>query len=130
MKIKNFVAPIGPERRFNGSKCGLCWVENIQVHQVEWSDLVSVHIYGSKSHILEGDFEDIFHFGGLWSHKYGSEECGSRKSECFKTSNRNIQKLTEILGHLLPTIQAQKSPKTHAAAKKCCGWEKPAIWGS
>ena len=21
-----------------------------------------------------------------------------------------------------------KTQKTHAAAKKCCGWEKPAIW--
>ena len=23
----------------------------------------------------------------------------------------------------------EKSPKRHTAAKKCCGWEEPAIWG-
>ena len=87
-----------------------------------------VHIYGSESHILEGEIVATYHFGGLWSHKYGSKECGSKKSECFKTSNRNIQKLLKIRDNLLPTIQARKSPKTHAAAKKCCGWEKPAIY--
>ena len=103
----------------------MSWPENIQFHQDPWSDLVMVHIYGSESHILEGEIVATYHFGGLWSHKYGSKECGSKKSECFKTSNRNIQKLLKIRDNLLPTIQARKSPKTHAAAKKCCGWEKP-----
>jgi hypothetical protein len=105
----------------------LYWLENIQLHQVQWSDLVMVHIYGSESHILGSEIVATYHFGGPWSHKYGSKECCSTKSECFKTSNRNIQKLLKIRAHLLPTFQAQKSPKTHAAAKKCCGWEKPAI---
>ena len=94
--------------------------------QDPWSDLMMVHI-GSECHILEGKILATYHFGGLWSHKYGSKECGSKKSECLKTSNRNIQKLLKIRDNLLPTIQARKSPKTHAAAKKCCGWEKPAI---
>ena len=85
------------------------------------------HIYGSRSHILLGEIVATYHFGVSWSHKYGSKEFGSKKSERWKTSNRNIQKLLKIRVHLIPTSQAQKSPKTHAAAKKCCGWEKPAI---
>ena len=127
MKIMDFVAPVSPENGLPGQECCLSWPENIQFHQVPWSDLVMVHIYGSESHILEGEIVATYHFGGLWSHKYGSKECGSKKSECFKTSNRNIQKLLKIRDNLLPTIQARKSPKTHAAAKKCCGWEKPAM---
>ena len=74
-----------------------------------------------------GEIVAAYHFGGSWSHKYDSEEFGSKKSERWKTSNRNIQKLVSIRVHLMPTFQAQKNPKSHAAAKICCGWEKPAI---
>jgi hypothetical protein len=58
-----------------------------------------------------------YHFGGSWSHKYGSKEYGSKKSERWKTSNRNIQKLLKIHVHLVPTFKAQKTLKSHAAAK-------------
>ena len=76
-----------------------------------------VHIYGSGSHILLGEIVATYHFGVSWSHKYGTEEFGSKKSERWKTSNRNTQKLLNIRVHLIPTLQAQKSLKTHAAAK-------------
>ena len=29
--------------------------------------------------------------------------------------------------HLLPVFKAPKTAKGNAAAKKCCGWEEPAI---
>ena len=58
-----------------------------------------------------GEIVATYHFGGSWSHKYGSEEFGSKKSELLKTSNRNIEKLDNSRVHLVPTFQAQKSPK-------------------
>ena len=48
----------------------------------------------------------------------------SWKSERLKTSNRNIRKIyvLPMLARMDPKIQ-----KRMTTAKKCCGWEKPAI---
>ena len=35
--------------------------------------------------------------------------------------------MEEIRIHLLAVFKASKTAKSNAAAKKCCGWEEPAI---
>ena len=37
-------------------------------------------------------------------------------------------KPAEVQVHIVSIIMAPKSAKRHPAAKKCCGWEEPAIW--
>ena len=59
-----------------------------------------------------------YHFGGSWSHKYWSKQYGSKKSERFKISNRNIDKMVGIHVHLLLVFKAQNMAKCNAAAKK------------
>jgi hypothetical protein len=70
---------------------------------------------------------ETHHFEGSWSHKYGSNVSGSKKSGRFKTSNRNISKLEKIHNLQEATFKDPKTPNTHAAAKICCGWEEVAI---
>ena len=36
-------------------------------------------------------------------------------------------KPAEVRVHTVSVIMASKSVKRHSAAKKCCGWEEPAI---
>ena len=37
-------------------------------------------------------------------------------------------KPAEVRVHTVSVIMASKSVKRHSAAKKCCGWEEPAIY--
>ena len=37
-------------------------------------------------------------------------------------------KPAEVRVDTVSVIMASKSVKIHSAAKKCCGWEEPAIW--
>ena len=67
------------------------------------------------------------HFEGSWTHIHVSEKYGSKKSWRFKSSNRNIFIFIKIHIQEGPVTRDPKTPKTHPAARLCCGWEERAI---
>ena len=67
------------------------------------------------------------HFDGSWTHIHVSEKYGSKKSWRLKSSNRNILIFIKIHIQEGPVTRDPKTPKTHPAAKLCCGWEERAI---
>ena len=74
------------------------------------------------------DFWAYSRFGGSLRPPECPKKNFHRKSEWLQTSNRNIREPMKICELPILARIDPKTQKTHAAAKKCCGWEKLAIY--